>query len=116
MIALLIKRFNAHFKAYRAAHRTVGCKITHLIGVPMIELSIIFLFIDVRIATLLFVGGWILQFIGHFVFEHNSPMVAAKGAIHLTLLSAAVFVAQEWFYLLFGHSCKTPALRLIEQS
>ena len=78
MVAPIAIRFKARFRLYSAAHRTDGCKITHLAGVPMIALSVIWLPCNWRVSVVLFVVGWILQFIGHYVFEHNSPMILAK--------------------------------------
>ena len=45
---------------------------THLIGIPAIVVSLPLFFINWRWALGLFVGGWILQFVGH-AFEGNRP-------------------------------------------
>jgi uncharacterized membrane protein YGL010W len=87
---------------YRAHHRTVGCKITHLFGVPMIALSLPVLLFNRKLGAGLFLGGWALQFIGHFVFEKNRPMLFKDPTDPLTYCSALIFVAQEWLHLLRG--------------
>lgn len=74
----------------------MGCKITHLFGVPMIALSFPMLLFNRKKAVALFGCGWFLQFLGHFVFEHNKPVLLTRGRSPLTLLSALVFVGQEW--------------------
>ncbi|MBZ0189604.1 MAG: DUF962 domain-containing protein [Candidatus Obscuribacterales bacterium] len=85
-----------HLQFYRSQHTTLGCKVTHLVGVPMIFLSFPMLFYDWKRAIVLFSGGWILQFVGHFVFEKNRPVLMTKGRHTYTILSALVFVGSEW--------------------
>lgn len=91
-----------HQAHYRAHHRTVGCKITHLFGVPMIALSIPALLFNRRLSASLFFTGWALQFIGHFVFEKNRPMLFKDPKDPLTYCSALIFVTQEWLNLFKG--------------
>jgi len=63
---------------YAAAHRNPINEITHIFGIPMIAAAIILIptiFIEFamwRSVLPLFVIGWILQFVGHFV-EGNKP-------------------------------------------
>jgi uncharacterized membrane protein YGL010W len=101
--------FENHQKHYREQHSTVGCKITHMIGVPMIAVSIPIMFFSWQIGLSLFVVGWIFQFIGHFVFEKNKPVLMKDPKNPFTYVSALVFVTQEWFRLLSGK-------RLVEQT
>lgn len=92
--------FRDHQAHYRAHHRTVGCKITHLFGVPMIFLSLPAFFLNRKVCAGLFVTGWALQFIGHFVFEKNRPMLFKDPKDPLTYFSALIFVTEEWVNLL----------------
>ncbi len=93
---LEIPSLKSHLKYYRSQHRTLGCKLTHLLGIPLIALSIpVFLFNWKRGATL-FSLGWVLQMLGHLVFEKNRPIMFSKQRHALTLLSALVYVTQEW--------------------
>lgn len=85
-----------HLKYYRSQHRTMGCKVTHLVGVPMIAFALVVLFFDRKKAFMLFSAGWFLQFLGHYVFEHNQPILLTRGRSPYTLLSALVFVGEEW--------------------
>lgn len=87
---------NKHLEYYRSQHQTMGCKLTHLFGVPMIVLSLVVLFFDRKKAAMLFSCGWFLQFLGHYVFEHNKPILLTRGRSPYTLLSAVVFVGEEW--------------------
>ncbi|MEZ5345623.1 MAG: DUF962 domain-containing protein [Pyrinomonadaceae bacterium] len=63
---------------YALAHQHPVNKFTHAIGIPMIAISILLvptcLFVTGtwRIALMLFVIGWILQFVGHY-FEGKPP-------------------------------------------
>jgi len=85
-----------HLAYYRSQHTTMGCRMTHLLGVPMICLSIPMFFFDWKRALVLFSGGWFLQFIGHFVFEKNKPVLLSDNRHPYTLLSALIFVGTEW--------------------
>lgn len=47
-------------------------RMLHNFGIPMIVVSIPLVFFYWRWAVVLFVVGWILQFVGHFI-EGNQP-------------------------------------------
>jgi len=100
--------FQTHMAHYRAEHRTLGCKITHMIGVPMITAAFPVLFFNWRWAVALFVIGWVFQFAGHRFFEHNRPVLMADLSNPLTYFSALVFVAQEWAQVLRGRRLTEP--------
>lgn len=85
-----------HLRYYRSQHRTMGCKVTHLVGVPMIAFALLMFFFNRKKAIMLFSAGWLLQFVGHYVFEHNKPILLTRGRSPYTLLSALVFVGEEW--------------------
>lgn len=57
---------------YREKHRHPINKLLHTIGIPTIVVSLPLFFFNWRLALALFVGGWILQFVGHFI-EGNQP-------------------------------------------
>jgi uncharacterized membrane protein YGL010W len=57
---------------YKAKHRHPLNRLTHSFGIPMIVLSLPVVFFSWRWALLLFVVGWILQFVGHAI-EGNQP-------------------------------------------
>jgi uncharacterized membrane protein YGL010W len=92
----------SHLRYYRSQHRTLGCKITHMFGIPMIAVSIPLLFFSWPTSVGLFVVGWALQFIGHFVFEHNSPVLFSDPKDPMTYIVALVFCADEWKNLFTG--------------
>ncbi|MBH0780508.1 DUF962 domain-containing protein [Nocardia bovistercoris] len=58
---------------YRTQHTSRGVNITHQIGTPIIVLGIPLIFAKPRIGIPMFVGGWLLQIIGHRLFEKNLP-------------------------------------------
>ena len=92
--------FRAHMAHYRAEHRTAGCRITHMIGVPLIVASLPMAVWDWRVALVMFAIGWTMQFAGHRYFEHNKPVLMADPKNPLTYVAALIFVAQEWLHLL----------------
>jgi uncharacterized membrane protein YGL010W len=57
---------------YKAKHQHPFNKLTHTIGIPMIVVSLPLFFFNWHWALLLFILGWILQFVGHAV-EGNQP-------------------------------------------
>lgn len=57
---------------YKAKHRHPLNKLSHNIGIPMIVVSLPLFFFNWRWALVLFVVGWIFQFIGHAI-EGNQP-------------------------------------------
>ncbi len=97
-----MRSFHEHMQLYRAEHRTIGCRLSHMVGVPVIVASFPMLFINWRWAIALFVIGWIIQFAGHYYFEKNRPVLMADPANPLTYFAAVIFVAQEWMSLLSG--------------
>ena len=57
---------------YKAKHRHPLNRMTHNIGIPMIVVSLVLVFFNWQWALALFIVGWILQFVGHFI-EGNQP-------------------------------------------
>jgi uncharacterized membrane protein YGL010W len=94
--------FQAHLARYRQEHRTVGCRITHMIGVPTILTSLVVVWLHWQVGLAMFIFGWSLQFAGHRYFERNKPVLAEDPRNPYTYLSAVVFVAHEWVTVLSG--------------
>ena len=57
---------------YKSSHRHPLNKLCHAIGIPMITIAWPLFFFKWRWALLLFIVGWILQFVGHAI-EGNQP-------------------------------------------
>jgi uncharacterized membrane protein YGL010W len=83
---------------YHHEHTTLGNRLTHMVGIPMIVASIPTAAVNPPLAAGLFVGGWALQLIGHGVFEKNKPAFLSDPYY---LLVGPVWVAAEWLQL-FG--------------
>lgn len=90
----------AHRRHYRQNHRTIGCKLTHMFGVPLIVASLVTLFFAWKLALGMFVFGWALQLAGHFLFEKNNPVLFANPGNPLTYFYAVIFVAEEWWQVI----------------
>ena len=82
---------------YQEGHTKLGTKLTHMVGIPMIVASLPTAFVNLPLAGGLFAGGWALQYVGHYVFEKNSPAFYADPYY---LLVGPVWVAAEWLDLL----------------
>ena len=85
-----------YISQYEKEHTHLGTKLTHMVGIPMIVASIPTAFVSPSVAGALFVGGWALQYAGHYVFEKNDP--AFYGDPYY-LLVGPVWVAAEWMRL-----------------
>jgi uncharacterized membrane protein YGL010W len=87
-----------YMSQYAREHTKFGTKLTHMVGIPMIVVSIPTALVNPPAAGGLFVGGWALQYIGHYVFEKNKPAFYRDPYY---LLVGPVWVAAEWLRL-FG--------------
>ena len=82
---------------YESQHTTPGCKITHMLGVPLILVSLVtFLCGARRTGVALFGLGAVLQIAGHLIFEKNKPIFVKRPSNLLNYTSAIIFVAREW--------------------
>ena len=60
------------FSNYKSKHQHPLNRLTHSIGIPLIVVSLPLFVFSWRWALVLFVVGWILQFVGHTI-EGNQP-------------------------------------------
>lgn len=97
-----MSELKSHMEHYRSQHTTLGCKLTHLVGVPLIALSLPVMLFNWRRGVALFTAGWALQFMGHWVFEKNSPVLGTADRSPLTVLAALLFITEGWLRVLTG--------------
>ena len=71
----------------------------------MLALTPLVALINRRAAAKLFNFGWSLQFVGHYVFEHNRPVLLELRS-PFTLFSALLFVARLWYRFFTGASLR----------
>jgi len=93
---------HAQLEYYRSQHRTKGCEMCHLIGVPLIALAFPALLFNWRTSVKLFSLGWAFQFLGHFAFEKNKPVLFGQAGDPMTVLAALIYVSNGWSRLLLG--------------
>jgi uncharacterized membrane protein YGL010W len=86
-----------YIAVYQKEHTTLGNKLTHMVGIPMIVASLPATVVNPILGGSMFVGGWALQFAGHYVFEKNKPAFYSDAYY---LLVGPVWVAAEWLELL----------------
>ena len=84
---------------YRRDHTHPVNKATHMVGIPMIVLSLPVLLLNPWLGLGLFVAGWILQFVGH-AFEGNKPSFFSDP--RFLLVGVAFFVDHGRRLLGFG--------------
>ncbi len=74
---------------YQRSHTHPINRLMHTLGIPMIVLSLPLFFFHWKIALIMFIAGWALQFLGHFI-EGNSPAFF-KNPLFL-------FIAPWWWF------------------
>lgn len=86
----------AYMQRYEAEHTKFATRLTHVVGIPMILVSLPLLIVRWQLGLFLFLLGWVLQFIGHRI-EGNKPAFFGDP---LYLLVGVVWVGREiigWF-------------------
>jgi uncharacterized membrane protein YGL010W len=73
-----------------------------MVGVPLIFLSLPIFLRHRQTGLKLFAAGWALQFVGHYFFEKNQPVLFSRDTHPMTILASAVYVYQSWARLLSG--------------
>jgi uncharacterized membrane protein YGL010W len=91
------RSLSEYLALYEEGHTKLGTKLTHMVGIPMIVASFPTALVNLPLAGGLFVGGWALQYVGHYVFEKNSPAFYTDPYY---LLVGPVWVTAEWLDLL----------------
>jgi uncharacterized membrane protein YGL010W len=81
---------------YKNEHTTLGNKLTHMVGIPMIVISLPTTLVNPLAGGSMFAAGWALQYIGHYVFEKNDPAFYSDPYY---LLVGPAWVAAEWLEL-----------------
>ena len=102
----------SHWQYYQSQHQTLGCKLTHLFGIPLIISSFPLLLMDWRMAALTFALGWTLQLVGHYVFEKTTPVLFTDRKAISTISVALSFALKGWLALF----SKPRSLRPIKNS
>ena len=95
---------HAQLEFYRSQHRTRGCELCHMIGVPLIAISFAALLFNWKTALKLFALGWVFQLVGHQVFEKNKPVLFGDARSPLTILAALIYVSNGWAKLFTGRN------------
>lgn len=94
--------FQNLMERYRRDHTHPINKATHMVGIPMIVVSLPLLILRPWTGLTLFVVGWVLQFIGH-AFEGKKPSFLSDP--RFLLIGVAFFV--DHARRLFGLSPKS---------
>lgn len=81
---------------YKAKHKHPLNRLTHSIGIPMIVVSLPLFLFNWRWALLLFIVGWILQFVGHAIEGNQpaffrNPVYLVVGPLWVLRRAAAIF-------------------------
>lgn len=85
-------RLSELLEKYKQDHQHPINQLTHAFGIPMIVISIPLVFFQWKTAVILFVVGWILQFVGH-AFEGKKPSFFSNPRF---LLVGPYWLAKKW--------------------
>ena len=92
------KSLREYLDEYGESHRHLGTRLTHMVGIPMIVGSLPLFPLNPLVGGGMFIGGWILQFIGHH-FEGKRPALVDnifQGFIGPMFLVAETLVASGY--------------------
>lgn len=81
---------------YRLQHTTNGCRITHMIGVPLLLSSPLVALVSFKAGLLAMILGLIFQLVGHLAVEQNFPSLLNSRHPLLTMLVAIKVCAEDW--------------------
>jgi uncharacterized membrane protein YGL010W len=101
--------FSEKLAFYRSQHQSMGVRITHMVGTPVIAAGIPLLFAKPLLGAPMFLGGWALQVVGHRLFERNLPSIG-KGPITYQL-AGVIHVSEQYGEMLARRSQRKAALR-----
>lgn len=85
---------------YDAQHETLGCKVTHMIGIPLMLLAPVVAVFMWKLGLIVMAAGIGLQFIGHLVHEQNFPALINSDDPLRTIEIGVKKCAQWWKQLL----------------
>jgi len=100
--------FQKQLQFYRQSHSTLGCKLTHMFGIPIIVVSLPMLVFNWPLGVGMFLIGWALQFVGHYVFQKNHPAFVQVPSSPRAYAVGLLFVAEEWRKLFTGKRLVEP--------
>lgn len=113
MKPIRVKPFKTSLAFYRTRHRTPGCKLTHMFGVPSIVLAVATLGLAKKVSAVFWLSGLALQYLGHAVFEKNEPTLVETHDL-TSIPAAVVFVAEEWLDVIKGEWVAKNGLDMFE--
>ncbi len=65
--------FEDYMAFYRSQHTTKGIRATHLVGIPGAAAALPILVVRPKLGIKVFILSWLIQVLGHKVFERNNP-------------------------------------------
>lgn len=96
-----MKPFKNSLAFYRTRHRTPGCKLTHMFGIPLLALVPLTFFVNRGLSAQCLLGGVALQLLGHYVFEKNKPTFIETHDL-MSVPASLYFVGEEWIDVATG--------------
>jgi uncharacterized membrane protein YGL010W len=98
--------FAEKLEYYRSQHTSRGVRATHLVGIPAIVMSLPIIVVMPAIGIVMLVGGWVIQIVGHSLFEKNKPALT-RGPLTYQLTGLAYWCEEVGDMIGRRHSRKT---------
>lgn len=96
-----MRTLNQALRFYRTRHRTPGCKLTHLIGIPLLVAAPFAFIFNRRTGITFTIVGAIFQVAGHAIFEKNQPTLL-ETRDPMTIPASLLFILGEWKEVIEG--------------
>jgi len=87
---------SAEEREYAIAHQSLGCRLHHMVGIPMLIASLPIMLLSPLAGQIFFVGGLVHQIAGHLIYEGNFPAIINSGNPLKTMWVAIKFVYRDW--------------------
>lgn len=115
MFRIVVKPIAESLAFYRTRHLTTGCKITHMIGIPLLlGVAPVAISGNFGMAATFVLGGIVFQYSGHWIFEKNEPTLIESHDL-MTIPASIIFCAEQWRDVLVGKWLRNNGLDLWEK-
>ena len=78
---------------------TLGCRVSHMVGIPLLLVSLVLIWFNLILATCTFSLGCLIQVYGHVYYEHNKHVI---NDYPIALVCGIIFCVEEWIKVFRG--------------
>jgi uncharacterized membrane protein YGL010W len=114
MDLFIVKPFRTSLAFYRTRHRTPGCRLTHMVGVPLLIVGFATLLLSRKVSIPCLIGGVFFQILGHKLFEKNEPTLIETRDL-MSIPASLMFVAELYRDVFEGTWIEKNGLELFQK-